>query len=201
MSAALDPRDLPEGPRRVYIGPSVFDVGYPGIPANTVGFGGTMPAGYRLIGYTARDPLTLGAPSAERTPIYSGEGRGQIKSIMGEILETVTFRILSRTLQNIKDMAGRGELSQVAAGPGTHGEVRYTLSDTESDLLCLLIEGPGTQGRIFRAHYPAGMFAITEGIGLGIGADAAQSGIAVTFTNEGGPENPPEWWEIIPPTS
>lgn len=198
MSVALDPRDLPEGPRRVYIGPSVFDVGYPGEPANTVAFGGTMPAGYRLLGYTARDALQIGSPSAERTAIYSGEARGQIRSVMGEVLETVTFRILSRTLQNIKDMAGRGELSQIAAGSGTPGEIRYTLTDTENDLLCLLIEGPGTQGRVFRAHYPAGAFSINEAIGLGIGADAAQSGIAVTFTNEGGPDNPPAWWEILP---
>lgn len=197
---AFDPRDLPEGARRVYVGPSVFDPSYPGMPANTVLFGGTMPAGLRLLGYTARDALQLGSPSAERTPIYSGEQRGQITSVMGEIQETVTFKILSRTLQNIRDMAGRGELSEIAAGSSTPGEIRYRLTDTENELMCLLIEGPGTQGRLFRAFYPAGMFAITDAIQIGIGADAKQSGIMVTFTNEGGPDNPPEWWEVIPPT-
>lgn len=196
--SAMDSRDLSESVRRVWIAPAANLAGAPVPPANTVALGGPMPAGWRHVGYTAREPLVLGSPSAEKTPVYSGEQRGQIASFMGEVSETVTFRILSRTMQNIKDMAGRGELSQIAAGSGTPGEIRYKLTDAASDQTQLLIEWINTRGRLARAHYPVGSFSITDGLQIGLGADVAGSGLAVTFTAEGGPSYPVAWWEVLP---
>lgn len=199
--SAMDSRDLVESARRVWIAKAANDLTAPAPPAIDTAFGAAKPAGWRLLGYTARDPLQLGAPSAEKTPVYSGEARGQVASFMGDINETVSFRILSRTMQNIYDMAGRGELSQIAAGPGTHGEIRYKMTDAMNDQMSLLIEAYGTRKRLFRAYYPVGSFAITDAIQIGYGADAAGSGLVVTFTAEGGPDYPVEWVEILPPTS
>jgi hypothetical protein len=198
--SAFNSADLVESPRRVYIGKAATATIPAAPPANTAVFGGPH-TGWRLLGYTSREPLSLGAPSAERTPILSGEQRGQVRSVMGEVNESVSFRILSRTMQNIKEMAGRGILSQIAAGVGTPGETKITWSDQPDEQVALLIEAYGTQGRLWRAYYPVGMFAITDALQIGYGPDAMQSGIAVTFTAEGGPDNPPWWKEIIPATS
>jgi hypothetical protein len=198
--SAFNSADLVESPRRVFIGKSALDDTPSVAPANDAEFGGPH-TGWRLLGYTAREPLTLGSPSAERTPIYSGEQRGQIRSVMGDITETVAFRILSRTMQNIKEMAGRGVLTQVAAGAGTEGETKITWTDSPDEQVALLIEAYGTQGRLFRAYYPVGTFAITDGLQIGYGEGPMNAGIAVTFTAEGGPDNPPWWKEIIPATS
>ncbi len=198
--SAMDSRDLTEGVRRVWVAKARNDVTAPLPPANTVAFGGPMPAGWRLVGYTARDPLNLGSPSADRNPVYSGEARGQVASYMAEVNEIVTFRIISRTMQNIKDMAGRGELSQIAPGVSTYGEIRFKLSDVVNDQMSMLVEGFGTRKRLFRAYYPVGQFGITDNIQIGLGADVAGQGLAVQFTNEGGPDWPAEWWEVLPPT-
>lgn len=198
MSVVFNPRDLVEGPVRLYLGKSVLDAGFPSPPANSVAFGAAWPAGWRAPGYTSRDPLSFGGLSGERTPVFSGQQKGQISSYMGEVSESVSFKLLSRTMQNLKDLANRGVLSQVAPGAGTYGEIRIVWSDTPNAQMALGIEAYGTQGRIFRAYYPVGSFSITDAITYGYGADQASSGIAATFTAEGGPDNPPQWWEILP---
>lgn len=201
MSAVFNPRDLVEGPVRLWEGPPITTVGAPAPPANTVLFGQNWPAGWRNPGYTSRDPLQFGGLSSERTPVLSGQQRGQIASFSNEISEVVSFRVMSRTMANLQRFAGRGTLSQVAAGVGTYGEIRIIWDDTPPAQRALGIEGYGTNGRVFRAYYPVGSFAITDAIPYGFGADNAQAGMAITFTAEGGPDNPVQWWEVLPPTS
>lgn len=198
MSSPFNARDLVEGPVRLYVAKNKLDPTAPVPPANTVAFGGAWPAGWRSLGYSSRDPINFGGLSGDRTPVYSGQQRGQIASFMGEITETVALKILTRTFDNIRQLANRGILSTIAAGSGTPGEYRIVWSDQVNEQVALGIEGYGAQGRIFRAYYPIGSFAITDNLPYGFGADNAAAGITATFTAEGGPDNVPNWWEVIP---
>lgn len=200
MSAVFNPRDLVEGPLRIWEAAPITAVGAPAPAANTDAFGANWPAGWRNPGYTSRDPIQFNGLSAEKTPVYSGQQRGQIASFSGEVQETVTFRVMSRTMQNLSRFAGRGTLSQINAGTTTPGEIRVVWDDTPPEQRALGLEGYGTNGRVFRAYYPAGSFAITDAIPYGFGADNASAGMAITFTAEGGPDNPVNWWEVLPPT-
>ncbi len=196
--SAFDARDLVEGPVRLYVAKNKLDVTAPIPPANTVLFGAAWPVGWRSLGYSSRDPIQFGGLSGERTPVYSGQQRGQIASYMGEISETVALRIMSRTMQNIRQLANRGILSTIAAASGVPGEIRIVWSDQPNEQVALGIEAYGVQGRIFRAYYPVGSFSVNDTMGYGFGADNAAAGLAATFTAEGGPDYVPEWWEVLP---
>lgn len=197
--SVYNPRDLVEGPLRLWEAAPANAVGAPAPPLNTAGtFGSNWPAGWRNPGYTSRDPLQFGGLSSERTAVFSGQQRGQVASFAGEVNENVTFRVMTRTLENLSRFAGRGTLSQINAGSGTPGEIRVTWEDTPPEQRALGLEGYGTNGRLFRAYYPIGTFAITDNVPYGFGAENAQAGMAVTYSAEGGPDYPAEWWEVLP---
>lgn len=196
--ASFDPTQIVSGPLYLWLGKSALDVAPDVLPADSTAFGGAWGGNWRNLGWTTPDGFAAGGLSQEQTPVNSAQQRPAVTYLAGNAAETVAFSLIEATLQNIKDMAGRGVLATVAAGAGTYGHIDLTFTDGTVNYVALGIEAFGLNGRPRRMIYPIGILSITGDLTQQF---TQEMRIPAQFQRAGGTTGDPKWRDILLPTS
>ena len=195
---AFDPTEIVSGPLYLYLGKSALEATPDVLPADATLFGAAWGGTWRNLGWSTPDGFTAAGLSQEKSPVNTAQQRPAVTFLAGNAAETVGFTLIQATLQNIKDMAGRGQLTTVAAGAGTYGHTDLKFSDSAVAYVALGIEAFGLNGRPRRMIYPIGMMSVTGDLSQTF---TQEMRIPAQFMRAGGPTGDPVWRDILLPTS
>lgn len=196
--AQFDPTEIVSGPLYLYLGKSALDVAPDVLPADSTLFGAAWGGAWRNLGWSTPDGFAASGLSQEQTPVNTAQQRPAVTFLAGNAAEAVAFSLIQATLQNIKDMAGRGVLTTVAPGAGTYGHTDLKFSDSAIAYVALGIEAFGLNGRPRRMIYPIGMLSITGDLSQTF---TQEMRIPARFQRAGGAAGDPVWRDVLLPTS
>lgn len=177
----------------VYFGNSAYHVTPDVMPANTVPLGGNVGGNWRSAGYTNDDGVAESF-AQDRGAVMTAQQRHPVLRPVNGYTDTVSGTLLETTLENLRDILGRGTISTIAAGSGTPGQKQLRLTDATDQTIAVLVEGvapPSDGGMPRRIFFPAVQATGTVELNQRMGEAGAASGAAFEFTRVGGVEGEP----------
>lgn len=191
MAPALDRRNVLEGPVNVYFGNSAYAVSPDTMPADSVPLSGNVGGNWRSAGYTNDDGV-VESFEIDRGEVMTAQQRHPVLRPVNGYTDTISGTLLETTLENLRDILGRGTISTVASGSGTRGHKELRLTDATDQTIAVLVEGiapPSDGGMPRRILYPAVQATATVELTQAMGETGATSGAAFEFTRVGGAES------------
>lgn len=196
--AEFDPKEVVSGPLYLFLGKSGLDTTPDVLPPDSTAFGAAWGGTWRNLGWSTPEGFAAAGLSQERAPVNTAQQRPAVTFLAGNAVESVGFSLIQATLQNIKDMAGRGVITTVAPGAGTYGHTQLKFSDSKIVYVALGIEAFGIDGRPRRMIYPIGLMSITGDLSQTF---TQEMRVPAQFQRAGGAAGDPVWRDILLPTS
>lgn len=159
-----DIRNILEGEVRILVGNSIRAAIPDVLPADNVPIGGSWGGGWRELGFTTEDGVTL---TFERnyTEQMTAQSRTSVKNLRGTTVERVACQLLEITLENFREITGYGTILTTPAGSGTYGHRDYQMdSRTPLRYVAIGVEGiapPDEDGMPRRIYLPLALATAT----------------------------------------
>jgi|GEM_PF-4498584 len=195
----LNRLNIPEGPVYVYFGASAYATTPDVMPADTLAFGGVLTGTWRAVGYTNDDGITT-SHEQDRGEVMSAQQRTPVLRPRNNAVDMVTGTLLEVTLENLRDILGRGTITTTPPATGVAGFKQLRLTDSIAPTIAVLIEGiapPTDGGKPRRIFFPAVEATGTVEVTQNIGEAGANAGVAFEFTRVGGTESEPIYRDVL----